>query len=185
MHRYFVFAGFSLLGILFLLMILIYHKKGFHLIGTPSIEKFYFFSGKFALFTPWGLFLFKAISPKSGYIMVPQWMSWAAVGFLWTGSLILLLAMYTLRESLRIGLPQGETNLKTRGIYHYSRNPIYAGAFLISFGSCLYFPDLVNIFFILYGFYMHHRIILSEEKFLEEKFKAEWKEYRLDVRRYL
>ena len=160
MHRYFVLAGFCLLGILFLMMVLIYHRKGFHLLGIPPIEKFYLIMGKLVLFIPWALFLFKAISPKSGYIIVPMMVSWIATLFLWVGSFILLAGMFTLRESLKVGLPEEETHLKTKGIYHFTRNPIYLGAFLISFGSCLYFPDLINISFMLYGIYIHHRIIL-------------------------
>ncbi len=185
MHRYFVLAGFSLLGILFFLIVLIYRRKGIRFMGIPSIEKFYFITGKITLFIPWALFLFKAISQKSGYIIVPSALSWIAVVLLWIGSFILLLGLYTLKESLKIGLPLEPTILKTKNIYRISRNPIYTGAFLISFGSCLYFPDLINISFTLYGIYLHHRIILSEEKFLQVRFQDQWTQYQLKVRRYI
>lgn len=185
MHRYFILTGFAVLGTLFLLMVLIFWKKGYHLMGIPGIDKFYFISGKIALFVPWALFIFKAVSPKSGYIIVPPLMSWVAVVFLWTGSLILLLGIYTLNESLKVGLPGEKTNLKTTGIFRISRNPVYTGAFLISFASCLYFPDLINISLTLYGIYIHHRIIMSEEKFLKARFMEQWTDYKSKVRRYL
>lgn len=185
MHRYFVIAGFCLLGIMFFFMVMVYKRKGFHLIGIPTLEKFYFITGKIALFTPWALFIIKAISPKTGYIIVPPAMSWSAVILLYSGSIILFLGMLTLKESLKVGLPEEKTSLKTRGIYRISRNPIYVGAFLISLGSCLYFPDLVNVAFTLYGIYIHHRIILSEEKFLQARFTEHWNQYKLKVRRYL
>lgn len=185
MHRYFILSGFTVVGIIFFLFLMIQRKKGYDLVGILPIEKFYFIIGKIALFTPWALFIFKAISPDSGYIQVPAMLSWFAVFLFFIGAIILLSGIFQLNESLKAGLSRDQFNFKTGGIFRYSRNPLYFGSFLISMASCLYFPDLINISFTLYGMYIHFRIILSEEKFLYSKFPEQYARYKTNVRRFI
>jgi len=133
----------------------------------------------------WGLFLVKALLPKLGYIPVPPILCWIATGLLWVGAFMTALAIIGLGKSLKVGLPDTATTLKTRGIYSFSRNPLYTGVYLITIGSVLYFPDLINFSFTIFSIYIHHQIIKSEENFLKERFGAQWEDYRLRVRRYL
>jgi protein-S-isoprenylcysteine O-methyltransferase Ste14 len=184
LHSYFVLLAFMTSGLILVIRGLALKRDGSELIGKPSIDKFYFYSGKIAIFTSWGLFLVKAIFPKIGYIHVPSWLSWVAVGVLWMGTIIVSTAFIDLGRSLKVGLPQQETILKTQGIYRFSRNPIYAGVHLIAIASCFYFPDLINISFTIYGIYIHHKIIESEEMFLSGRFGKEWEDYSARVRRY-
>jgi protein-S-isoprenylcysteine O-methyltransferase Ste14 len=184
-HSYATIAGFILLGIYYLYVYFQNRNKGLSMLGKPSIDRFYFYTGKFALFTSWILFLVKAIIPDLGYIKVPGFLAWFAVILLWSGSFIMVVAMYELGQSLRIGLPNNETLLVTRGPYHLSRNPLYIGVFMINIGSCFYFPDLINICFALYGMIIHHRIIRGEEQYLSQRFGREWEDYAGKVRRYL
>jgi len=183
-HSYFVLSLFTILGIILLLRILVLRKDSINFLGTPSIDNFFFIFGKLTLFTNWGFFIYKAISPKSGYIPVPVCISWTATILLLIGTLILITAFYNLGKALKVGLPTEETQLKTNGIYQYSRNPLYLGVDIITLGSCLYYPDLINISFGLFGIYIHHLIILGEEKFLGETFGTEWEVYRKKTRRY-
>jgi protein-S-isoprenylcysteine O-methyltransferase Ste14 len=183
-HSYIVLALFSILGIALLSVVVFRKKDQFRFLGTPPIDKFLFLSGKITLFTNWGFFLFKALSPKSGYITVPQWLSWGAVGLLSIGSALMIIALFELGSSLRVGLPREATCLKTSGIYRFSRNPLYLGVYLITLASCLYIPDLVNVTFGLYGMYIHHMIAKSEEQFLTQRFGEEWKRYCSKTRRY-
>lgn len=184
-HRYFVFLAFIVLGVILTIQLLKLRRKGEQFIGKPAINKFSFFSGKMTIFISWGLFIFKAISPDTGYLTVPCTLSWIAVGLLWAGTFIMSIAFIHLGQSLKVGFPIEPTCLKTTGIYRFSRNPLYLGLFLISFGSCFYFPDLINITFVLYGIFIHHRIVLSEEEFLSARFGQEWEEYRIRTRRYI
>ncbi len=185
LHSYFVLTAFTLLAVVFIFQIARIRGDQFELIGKPTIEKYYFFSGKVTILTTWVLFIIKAANPKLGYIHVPFYLNWLAVAMLWTGILVVLMATVRLGKSLRVGIPQTQTTMQTLGIYHFSRNPLYLGVFTITIGSCIYFPDLINVFFAIYGIYTHHQIIKGEEQFLNNRFGKEWENYAANVRRYL
>lgn len=160
-------------------------RKGMKFLGKPTLEKYFFYSGKFSLFASLTLFLFKAIFPGMGLIRVPPPLSWVAVTILIIAVILFIISFANLGTSLRMGLPQEDTVLKTKGIFRFSRNPLYVSVFLICVASLLYYPNQVNLVLVAYGIFVHHKIILGEEKFLSEKFGAQWEEYRNKVRRYL
>ena len=101
------------------------------------------------------------------------------------GSPIAIIGMLNLGSSLRFGLPEEKTGLRKTGLYRFSRNPIYAGFYLITISSMLYCANPLVIILGIYGIYVHHRVVLSEEGFLENRFGREYEEYREKVRRYL
>lgn len=184
-HSYFVLVAFAFLGGVLAVQILSLGQQAMSFLGTPTIEKRYYYSGKVAIFSSWLMFFLKAFYPRMGYIYIPDELSWVAVGILYTGVIIQTVSFINLGTSLKVGLPKQETRLKTRGIYRLSRNPIYVGVFLVSTASCIYFPDLINVSFTLYGIYIHHKIIREEERFLWERFGADWVVYSSKVRRYV
>jgi protein-S-isoprenylcysteine O-methyltransferase Ste14 len=185
LHSLLVLLAFATCGLVLLVMTFLLKPDNHGLFGNPSIEKFNFYSGKIAIFTCWALFIVKALLPNLGYIQVPEFLSWIATGIAWAGTLIYSFAVIDLGQSLKVGLPDQHTKLKTSGIYRFSRNPIYLAVILIAIGSCLYFPDLINISFAAYGIFIHHKIIKSEEFFLEERFGKEYEYYCHHVRRYI
>jgi protein-S-isoprenylcysteine O-methyltransferase Ste14 len=182
---YFVLIAFIFLLFVFLLEGIRFSNVKREFLGTPTIEYLQFYSGKIAVFTTWCLFIVKAVYPKCGYIYMPDWISWIAVGLLYTGVIVMTISFINLGRSLFIGIPQHETTLQTHGLYRISRNPIYMGVHLISIASCIYFPDLINVSFTLYGIYIHHKIIKHEEHFLSERFGTEWIIYSARVSRYI
>ena len=184
-HSYVVLLAFTVSGMVLLVRAIPLKQSGADLLGVPTIDAFYFYSGKIAIFTSWGLFILKAIFPNLGYVIVPDSLSWIATGMLWLGTISISLAFYHLGRSLKVGLPIGETMLMTGGVYRISRNPIYTSVHLIAVASCLYFPDLINISFTLYGILIHHKIIRSDELFLSRRFGKDWEIYRERVRRYI
>ena len=184
-HSFVVLLAFTISGMVLLVRAIQLKQLGADLLGVPTIEAFDFYSGKIAIFTSWGLFILKAIFPNLGYVIVPDYLSWIATGMLWLGTLSISMALLDLGRSLKVGLPIGETMLMTGGLYRISRNPIYTSVHLIAIASCLYFPDLINISFTLYGILIHHKIIRSEELFLARRFGNDWKIYRGRVRRYI
>jgi protein-S-isoprenylcysteine O-methyltransferase Ste14 len=120
-----------------------------------------------------------------GLIHVPSPLSWAAVFLLCLAVIFFIISFANLGTSLRVGLPEQETVLKTKGIFQFSRNPLYLSAYLICIASLLYYPNQVNLVLAAYGIFVHHKIILGEEKFLASTFGPQWEEYRKNVRRYL
>jgi protein-S-isoprenylcysteine O-methyltransferase Ste14 len=103
------------------------------------------------------------------------------------GLALVTVALARLREAARIGLPPAgrTTRLKTTGVYALSRNPVYVGALLICVASCAYVPHWVNILATVVTSACHHRIVLAEERFLRDRFGAEWQNYCASVRRYV
>lgn len=101
------------------------------------------------------------------------------------GLLFVILGFVYLGRSVSVGLPEESTELKTRGIYRITRNPLYLGGFLACAGSCLYCMHVVNMLLGVLAIGIHHRIILKEEEFLERRFGQQWLTYKEKVPRYL
>ncbi len=184
-QSYAVIALFILLGFIMIGLIIyggIHHMKAW---GIPSIHPFFFITAKIAFGITFGLFLTKALVPGLGFFQSPAWLSWIGITLLFLSAISFSWAFINLGTSLKVGLPDHETVLKTDGIYKVSRNPIYLSVYMLCIGSCLYFPEPGNIAVAAYAIYFHHRIILAEEKFLEERFGEAWRNYTKKVRRYL
>lgn len=76
--------------------------------------------------------------------------------------------------------------LVERGLYRYSRNPMYVGVSAIVFGEALYFGSgnqLVYALCVLAGF--HVRVVLGEEKALRRTFGAAYAAYCARVPRWI
>jgi protein-S-isoprenylcysteine O-methyltransferase Ste14 len=184
-HSFIVISLFSLLGLVMVFVIIRSVIFRYPLTGKPSIRPFYFYLAKILFFLNWMLFLTKALFPGFGYIPVPTFLSWAGTALLFSGSILFIPGVLTLGSSLRYGIPEEETRLKTKGIFRISRNPLYAGLFIICIGSCLYFPDLLNVLFCVLTIVFHMRIIQAEETFLADRFGKEWGDYRQKVRKLI
>jgi len=82
--------------------------------------------------------------------------------------------------------PHKANQLITRGIYHYSRNPMYVGFLLILFAWCLYLGNLITMLIpVLFVWSMTYLQIIPEEKALETLFGNEYKQYCQTVRRWV
>jgi protein-S-isoprenylcysteine O-methyltransferase Ste14 len=179
-----IIVSFSFMGLALLVDGFLLRNKTSHLLGIPTIDKFYFYSGKIAVFCSWAFMIMKAMFPWLGYSHEPVILLWFGVFLAALGSVIMSAAFFSLGTSLKVGLPQEETALMTKGIYRVSRNPIYVGVDMICIASVIYFPNILNIVVTAYGIAIHHSIIRGEEKFLAVRFGEKWKEYSSRVRRY-
>lgn len=101
------------------------------------------------------------------------------------GLLLVLPGLASLGRSAAVGLPDRETQLKTRGFYRFTRNPIYLGGFLACAGSCLFAPHIVNIVLALTTIGIHHWIVTKEEVFLAQRFGQQWLDFKRRVPRYI
>lgn len=167
-------------------------RNGKNAMGKPTIHPFFFYTGKFLLFGVWALFALVAIFP--GYRDVvplliqdytPDVQKLLAAIFLLPANLIILPAYLSMGLITHIGLPTGHHELRTSGIYKYSRNPMYASFIFLNTATFLYLPSILLLVIMLYGMVVHHFIILGEEAFLEEEFKAQYRHYKASVPRYL
>ncbi len=155
------------------------------LIGKTTINPFIFYSGKIAGYFTWIvllLMLFKINLVERISNIYSEYFSYATLA---TGLLFVAVSLINLGRSTRLGIPTDFTVLKTNGLYRISRNPMYLGFNLLTISSMTY---TLNIWIILPGIYsivVYHLIILGEEKFLENRFRKDYTNYKKRVRRYL
>ena len=172
-------------GVGLICIVIMISIRGGNLLGKPSTNPLLFYTGKLSIFFSIGFFLCKAIVPSFGGIHVPEWQAWLGVGMVLPASILLVVSFFQLGTSLSYGLSDQQTRLVTTGLFKYSRNPLYVALFMINIASAIYFPALVNILVTIYCIGSHIIITLGEEKFLLNRFKAEWITYKNEVRRFL
>lgn len=154
------------------------------LIGRAPIHPALFVIAKVALVPPHVLLAWAALHASQGSLAFPRLAPVALVAVV-VGLAVAFAAIRHLGESVRVGLPDEPTEFREAGLYRVSRNPIYAGLFLSMIGSCVLVPWWGNIASTAVAMALHHRIVLAEERFLDERFGAAWRSYRARVRRYI
>lgn len=153
--------------------------------GKPPINPFLFYTGKISGYIVWLItFLFIINVPHlSRYSF--GWNDTLGYFCFLLGLVIFVQAAFNLGKSVRFGLPNKATNLKTYGIYQISRNPMYLAFALWTFGSMIFIMKFCVILLGTYSTIIYHQIILAEEKFLMERFGENYLNYKKDVRRYI
>lgn len=166
-------------------------KNGKHAMGRPTIKPILFYSGKFMLFTIWGIFFLITIFPEYRDIIplliqkrTPEFQKLIASVLLIPANLIIAPAYFSMGLITYLGLPTEKHELRTTGIYGISRNPMYSSFFFLNVATLLYLPSLLFLAVIIYGMIVHHFIILSEEKYLDREFGDTYVNYKKRVRRY-
>ncbi|GAA0410961.1 isoprenylcysteine carboxylmethyltransferase family protein [Cocleimonas flava] len=98
-------------------------------------------------------------------------------------SLLLFLKKKTTPNPMK---PENTSGIVTKGLYQYSRNPMYLGMLIILFGFGIWLGSL-SPFIMLPAFYwvITEMQIKPEERMLEQKFTNEYLDYKNRVRRWL
>lgn len=82
-------------------------------------------------------------------------------------------------------VPQQTSSLVIRGIYRYSRNPMYLGFLLLLTALACYLMSAAAMALLpLFVLYMNRWQIAPEERYLLEKFGVEYQAYTKQVRRW-
>ena len=77
-------------------------------------------------------------------------------------------------------------NLVVRGLYKYTRNPMYVGVVSAIFGWSLFFgSQSISIYGICVALFFHLMVVLFEEPILRHKFGSVYDEYCSNVSRWL
>jgi len=166
-------------------------KDGRHAMGKPTIQPFFFYTGKLLLFSVWAIFAVIAIFPDHRGIIpfqiqdqIPDVQRLMAAIFLIPANLIVVPAYLSMGMITHIGLPVGKHQLRTVGIYSISRNPMYGSFIFLNTATFLFIPSLLLLAIMIYGMIVHHFIIMGEERFLAGEFGDEYLEYKSKVPRY-
>lgn len=76
--------------------------------------------------------------------------------------------------------------LVVRGLYRYTRNPMYVGVFTVTLGWAMLFQvAALGLYVLIVGTCFHLFIILYEERHLQKEFGDEYEDYRSRVSRWL
>jgi protein-S-isoprenylcysteine O-methyltransferase Ste14 len=167
-------------------------KNGKHAMGKPTIQPLLFFTGKFLLFGVWALFGVVAVFPEYRNTVpfliqdfTPDIQKLMAVVLLIPANLIIVPAYLSMGLVTHIGIPAGKHELRTNGIYRFSRNPMYASFIFLNTATFLFLPSILLLIVMLYGMIVHHFIILGEEEYLNREFGEEYQKYKKRVSRYM
>lgn len=165
---------------------IIQKRKTIETVGCIGIDRKLFFLGKLSLFISFLLIPAQLFFVNLSIFANNVVFCWICAALLGIGVMLFALAIIRLGTfSLRVGLAQENTSLRTTGIYRFSRNPMLLGLYLIALGSAIYVQNPINWILVMVALTVHHKIILAEEKFLHDRFNDQWIEYRNKVRRYI
>jgi protein-S-isoprenylcysteine O-methyltransferase Ste14 len=163
----------------------IFHNAGIDVGGEPPINKIIFLVSKYSIIILWMAMTIKCWGLDISITQLPVSIKYLSLGLWFLGFVLLFIGRFGLGSSFRIGQPKETTVLKTTGLFRFSRNPMYVGVYATILASILY---TVNIIVLLIGIFVvviHHRIVLSEEKYLQQKFGRKFHDYCRKVRRYI
>jgi protein-S-isoprenylcysteine O-methyltransferase Ste14 len=153
--------------------------------GKAPINKSLFVSSKYAIALLWAVMVIEGWGVHLFFFDSPEILKIIAL-CLWTiGFILLFSGRFGLGSSFRIGSPTEHTDLKTDGLFQFSRNPMYLGVYSTLTGVVLYTLNPLVLLIVGYIVAVHHQIILAEEEHLRTVFGTEYLDYCKRVRRYL
>ena len=155
------------------------------LIGKPPINPLLFYTGKISGFITWIVFIYTIVRDGFGVNIVFNSKEIVVFSLFTLGLIFSIVSILNIGSSIRLGLPNEDTVLKSNGIYRISRNPMYVGFGFFTISSMLYSMNYIIIALGLFSLIVYHLIIKSEEKFLLSRFGNNYEIYKKNVRRYL
>ncbi len=160
--------------------------KGINIIASPPVNVFAFICAKACAF---GSCLF---IPLTVFFPSLRWnestlvSTLIALALFIPGAEIAVAAMKKLGDDLIFGLPEGNIGqLRTSGIFAFSRNPLYLGFIMIIASSWINNPHPINLALGIIAVALHHLIIIREEGYLIAVRGIEYHAYMRTVGRYL
>lgn len=102
------------------------------------------------------------------------------------GDIIFATAVFTMQDSWRAGIAEHDkTQIITKGIYQFSRNPAFLGFDCVYVGFILMFFNVPLLLFSIFAIIMLHLQILQEEQYLTKAFGETYINYKNTVYRYI
>jgi protein-S-isoprenylcysteine O-methyltransferase Ste14 len=96
------------------------------------------------------------------------------------------IAQYQMSTSWRIGIDEiNKTELKTKGIFSISRNPIFLGMILSVLGIFFILPNALTFFITLTTYFVIQIQIRLEEEFLARLHGKNYEQYKQSTRRLI
>jgi protein-S-isoprenylcysteine O-methyltransferase Ste14 len=154
-------------------------------LGEFPVRPLSFIIGKLSMGISWGFLFLQAARGQLNLFPIPVALEYVSAVLLLIGIAFVISAFLHLGSASRFGVSDDSGGLKTAGVYRISRNPMYLGFYLVTLASLMSVSHPVNIGCGLVGIYVHHRIVLAEERFLLKEYGASYEAYSRRVRRYI
>lgn len=170
--------------VMFLLLLVNSIQKRNDLFGQPPINRIIFIIGKIANFSCWMIFvdaLIQSLLRHYEISSVPLLISSLTLSI---SSILIGFSFKGLGDLNKFGLSSNKENLVVKGVYSFSRNPMYLGFYFLNISSIIFYPRAINRAFGIVGILIHHLIVLGEEKYLRKTFGDKWEAYQQKVHRY-
>ena len=155
------------------------------IVGRTTIHPLVFYSGKLSGYLTWvllGLDYFGVRAAQGLHAVVLDYLSYI---LLVVAAVFIVSGLVSLGKSTRLGLPTGQTELKTGGVYRVSRNPMYVGFDALTLAAILGTGNPVVLVLGVYSIVVYHFIIAGEERYLSSVFGTAYAQYRASVRKYV
>jgi protein-S-isoprenylcysteine O-methyltransferase Ste14 len=164
---------------------LAFRRRHVDMDGKPPISKALFVSSKYAIVGLWGAMVIQAWGVRLSLVDIPDLLVGASLGLWGLGFALMFTGRSVLGDSFRIGSPKESTGLKQTGLYRFTRNPMYVGAYATLCATVLRTLNPIALLAAVYVIAVHHTIVLAEEAHLRDAFGEEYRIYSSRVRRYL
>jgi len=155
------------------------------LIGKTTIHPVFFYTGKISGYLTWVAMLLMSMNIDIVDRNSLEYNTIFSIAILLVGLVFVVWSMINLGKSTRLGLPTEKTIFKTHGLYAISRNPMYVGFNLLTISSMIYSLNILIVLMGIYSIIIYHFIILGEERFMKNRFRGEYSEYKKKIQRYL
>lgn len=110
---------------------------------------------------------------------------WILVGSSLVISLAALGQFVRSQTTIHPGKPDDTSTLVTKGVFRFSRNPMYLGMLMLLIAWGLYLGNAFNtLLAALFVAYMNHFQIIPEEIALEARFGNAYRKYLIETRRW-
>jgi protein-S-isoprenylcysteine O-methyltransferase Ste14 len=110
----------------------------------------------------------------------------AGSGLLLLNLIISTASLINLKESWRVGVIESQkTELVISGIYRFTRNPYFVSYLLMFAAYTIILQNVILLGLSILGFFLVHKMIIKEEKYLDSVHGEAYLQYKKKVPRYL
>lgn len=155
------------------------------IVGRTTIHPLVFYSGKLSGYLTWVLLGFDYLGVRAVHGLHAVVLDYLSYILLVVAAVFIISSLVSLGKSTRLGLPTGQTKLKTGGVYRVSRNPMYVGFDALTLAAILRTGNPVVLVLGVYSMVVYHFIIAGEERYLSSVFGTAYAQYRASVRKYV
>ena len=155
------------------------------IVGRPPINPLVFYSGKLSGYLTWVLLGLNYLGVRVVQGLHAVVLDYLSYTLLVIAAVFFVSSLVSLGKSTRLGLPTGQTTLKTGGVYRVSRNPMYVGFDALTLAAILGTGNPVVLVLGVYSMVVYHFIIASEERYLLSVFGMAYSQYKASVRKYV